>query len=183
MMSVRTAFQEFAQLGCHLECGIGSSVLNAEPNAFERLQIVRERNSWYLGSKHIYSAGKMLRSFEFILDERFIDTVASFAVGKYARIVASVAELAAARFIDLGEGSSQNERAGKPCLRNRPDRLFSWTIMLAALQSAKLVRDQMGLLVGVGPCDGTANAEGKNQGQDCGEKKLALHTNLQFLSY
>jgi hypothetical protein len=33
-----------------LNCGIGSSCLNAEVNALERLQIVRGRNSSYLGS-------------------------------------------------------------------------------------------------------------------------------------
>jgi len=34
-----------------LNCGTGSSSLNAEVNAFERLQIVRGRNSSYFGSK------------------------------------------------------------------------------------------------------------------------------------
>ena len=34
-----------------LNCGMGSSPLNAEVNASERLQIVRERNSSYFGSK------------------------------------------------------------------------------------------------------------------------------------
>src|SRR5258707_8816540 len=34
-----------------LNCGIGSSPLNAEVNAFERLQIVRGRNSSYFRSK------------------------------------------------------------------------------------------------------------------------------------
>ena len=33
-----------------LNSGIGSSPLNAEVNAFERLQIVRGRNSSYFGS-------------------------------------------------------------------------------------------------------------------------------------
>src|SRR6202008_3416839 len=35
-----------------LNCGMGSSSLNAEVNAFDRLQIVRGRNSSYLGSKY-----------------------------------------------------------------------------------------------------------------------------------
>jgi hypothetical protein len=35
-----------------LNCGIGSSALNAEVNAFEELQIVRGRNSSYFGSKY-----------------------------------------------------------------------------------------------------------------------------------
>ncbi len=34
-----------------LNCGIGSSSLNADVNAFERLQMVRGRNSSYFGSK------------------------------------------------------------------------------------------------------------------------------------
>jgi hypothetical protein len=34
-----------------LNCGIGSSSLNAEVNDFDRLQIVRDRNSSYFGSK------------------------------------------------------------------------------------------------------------------------------------
>jgi hypothetical protein len=34
-----------------LNCGIDSSFLNAEVNAFERLQIVRGRNSSHYGSK------------------------------------------------------------------------------------------------------------------------------------
>src|SRR6266851_1176099 len=35
-----------------LNCGIGSSSLNADVNALERLQIVRGRNSSYFGSKY-----------------------------------------------------------------------------------------------------------------------------------
>src|SRR5258708_7759394 len=38
-------------LAVALNCGMGSSSLNAEVNAFERLQIVRGRNSSYFGSK------------------------------------------------------------------------------------------------------------------------------------
>jgi hypothetical protein len=38
-------------LAVALNCGIGSSSLNAEVKALERLQIVRDRNSSYLGSK------------------------------------------------------------------------------------------------------------------------------------
>ena len=34
-----------------LNCGIGSSSLNADVNAFDRLQIVRDVNSSYFGSK------------------------------------------------------------------------------------------------------------------------------------
>jgi hypothetical protein len=34
-----------------LNCGMGSSSLKAEVKALERLQIVRERNSSYFGSK------------------------------------------------------------------------------------------------------------------------------------
>jgi hypothetical protein len=34
-----------------LNCGMGSSSLNADVNAFDRLQIVRERNSSYFGAK------------------------------------------------------------------------------------------------------------------------------------
>jgi hypothetical protein len=35
-----------------LNCGTGSSSLNAEVNALERLQMVRGRNSSYFGSKY-----------------------------------------------------------------------------------------------------------------------------------
>jgi hypothetical protein len=38
-------------LAVALTCGMGSSSLNAEVNALERLQIVRERNSSYFGSR------------------------------------------------------------------------------------------------------------------------------------
>src|SRR5215831_16816609 len=34
-----------------LNCGMGSSSLNAEVNAFDKLQIVRDRNSSYFASK------------------------------------------------------------------------------------------------------------------------------------
>jgi hypothetical protein len=49
-----------------LNCGIGSSFLNAEVNALERLQMVRGRNSSYFGSKYrfMHRAGQMFGSFE-----------------------------------------------------------------------------------------------------------------------
>jgi hypothetical protein len=39
-------------LAVALNCGIGSSSLNADVKAFERLQIVRAQNSSYFGSKY-----------------------------------------------------------------------------------------------------------------------------------
>jgi hypothetical protein len=47
---------------------MGSSSLNAEVNAFERLQIVRDRNSSYLDC-----ASQVLRNLKFALNERFVD--------------------------------------------------------------------------------------------------------------
>ena len=38
-------------LAVALNCGMGSSSLNAEVKVLERLQIVRDRNSSYFGSK------------------------------------------------------------------------------------------------------------------------------------
>jgi hypothetical protein len=38
-------------LAVTLNCGMGSNSFNAEVNAFDRLQIVRGRNSSYSGSK------------------------------------------------------------------------------------------------------------------------------------
>jgi len=38
-------------LAVALNCGMGSSSLNADVNGLERLQIVRKRNSSYFGSK------------------------------------------------------------------------------------------------------------------------------------
>jgi hypothetical protein len=49
----RTGFpRNSPNLAVALNCGMGSSSLNAEVNALERLQIVRDRNSSYLGSKY-----------------------------------------------------------------------------------------------------------------------------------
>jgi len=46
-----TGLQKLASLAVTLNCGMGSSALNAEVNAFETLQIVRGRKSSYFGSK------------------------------------------------------------------------------------------------------------------------------------
>jgi hypothetical protein len=49
-------------LAVALNCGTGSSSLNADVNALERLQIVRGRKSSYLGSKYrSWTVGKGLR--------------------------------------------------------------------------------------------------------------------------
>jgi hypothetical protein len=56
------------------ELRIGSSSLNADVDAFERLPIVRDRNSSYFGSKYgSCSPCQMLRSFDFAFHERFVD--------------------------------------------------------------------------------------------------------------
>jgi hypothetical protein len=46
-----SGLQESPSLAVALNCGIGSSSLNAEVNALERLHIVRGRNCSYFGSK------------------------------------------------------------------------------------------------------------------------------------
>jgi integrase len=46
-----THSQELAKLAVALNCGIGSSSLNADVNALERLHMVHSRISWYFGSK------------------------------------------------------------------------------------------------------------------------------------
>ena len=60
-----------------LNCGMGSSSLNAEVNAFERLQIVRGRTSSYFGSKFevevMHAAGQVFWSFQSALDECLVD--------------------------------------------------------------------------------------------------------------
>jgi hypothetical protein len=58
-----------------MNCGIGSSSLNAEVNALERLQIVRGRNFFVtrLEVQLVDGAGKVSRSFQFALDERLLD--------------------------------------------------------------------------------------------------------------
>ena len=58
-----------------LNCGTGSSSLNAEVNALERLQMVRGLNSSYFGFKVevVHAAGTMLGNFQSALDESLVD--------------------------------------------------------------------------------------------------------------
>ena len=58
-----------------LNCGMGSSSLNADVKALERLQIVRDWNSSYFGSKleAMHRAGKMLGNFKLALDKGLVD--------------------------------------------------------------------------------------------------------------
>src|SRR5260370_13710604 len=61
-------------LAVALNCGMGSSSLNAEVNAFERLQIVRGRNSSYFGSKYrSCTVRARCWGFEIALDKRLVD--------------------------------------------------------------------------------------------------------------
>jgi hypothetical protein len=62
-----SASSEMHDLAVTLNCGMGSSSLNAEVNALERLQLVRVRNSSCFGSKYrfVYRARQMFRGFEF----------------------------------------------------------------------------------------------------------------------
>ena len=57
-----------------LNCGMGSSSLNADVNALERLQIVSGRKSSLLRLELevVDGAGKMFGSFQSTLDEGFI---------------------------------------------------------------------------------------------------------------
>jgi hypothetical protein len=63
---------------------MGSSSLNADVNALERLQIVRGRNSSYLGSKH--GASEVLGCFELALHERLVDHHLRRDVGKFTTL-------------------------------------------------------------------------------------------------
>ena len=56
-----------------LNWGIGSSSLKAEVKAFDRLEIVRDRNSSYFGSKYgiVHGASKVLRRLQSAFDEGF----------------------------------------------------------------------------------------------------------------
>lgn len=58
-----------------LNWGIGSSSLNAEVKALERLHTVRARNSSYLEYEVeiVNAAGEMFRYVQFALDKRLID--------------------------------------------------------------------------------------------------------------
>src|SRR5258708_15299084 len=61
-------------LAVALNCGTGSSSLNADVNALERLQIVRGRNSSYFGSKYrSCTVRTRCLGFESALDECLVD--------------------------------------------------------------------------------------------------------------
>jgi hypothetical protein len=57
-----------------LNCGIGSSSLNADVNAFERLQMVRGVNSSYSVRSRVHGrSGRDVSAFQFAFDECLVD--------------------------------------------------------------------------------------------------------------
>src|SRR5713101_8248775 len=71
----KRASRNSPSLAVALNCGMGSSSLNAEVNAFERLQIVRGRKSSYFGSKYRSCTvrRKVFWSFQLALHKRLVD--------------------------------------------------------------------------------------------------------------
>src|SRR5260370_7527390 len=68
-----------------LNCGMGSSSLNADVNALERLQTVRDRNSVLrLEIQIMHRAGKLFRGFQFALDDCLVDDHFRRDVGEFA---------------------------------------------------------------------------------------------------
>ena len=59
--------------------------MKADVNALDRLQIVRDRNSSYFGSKYrSCTAREVFRSFQFAFDERLIDHDLGCDIGEFA---------------------------------------------------------------------------------------------------
>ena len=66
---------------------MGSSSLSADVKAFERLHIVRRRNSSYFGSKYrVPGAGKMPGSFQFAFNEGFVDDQLRRDIGQFTSL-------------------------------------------------------------------------------------------------
>src|SRR5229473_1851262 len=82
----KRASRNSPSLAVALNCGMGSSSLNAEVNAFERLQIVRGRNSSYFGWKYRSCTvrARCLGASSSPLHKRLVDDHLGGDVGEFA---------------------------------------------------------------------------------------------------
>src|SRR5216683_3329779 len=82
----KRASRNSPSLAVALNCGMGSSSLNADVNAFERLQIVRGRNSSYFGWKYRSCTvrARCLGASSSPLHKRLVDDHLGGDVGEFA---------------------------------------------------------------------------------------------------